>query len=103
VAVGDLDGDDLVDVAIGDPAVFDPWPYIVGSVSVFPGSAPARRAPGAGVTPALLLGCGPGEGLVSRTTPTSDPPPTTPTSPSRPPTAWSGTVLPPELSIAAPL
>ncbi len=39
VAVGDLDGDDLVDVAIGDPAVFDPWPYIVGSVSVFPGSA----------------------------------------------------------------
>ncbi len=54
------------------------------------------------MTPALLLGCGPGEGLVSRTTPTSDPPPTTPTSPSRPPTAWSGTLLPPALSVAAP-
>jgi hypothetical protein len=39
VAVGDLDGDELVDVAISDSAVFDPWPYIVGSVSVFPGSA----------------------------------------------------------------
>jgi hypothetical protein len=39
VAVGDLDGDDLADVAISDPDVADPWPYFVGSVSVFPGSA----------------------------------------------------------------
>jgi hypothetical protein len=39
VAVGDLDGDDLPDLAIGDPTYADVFPEFQGAISVFPGTA----------------------------------------------------------------
>jgi hypothetical protein len=39
VAVGDLDGDALPDLAIGDPNYADVFPDFQGAISVFPGSA----------------------------------------------------------------
>jgi hypothetical protein len=39
VAVGDLDGDALPDLAIGDPTYADVFPEFLGAISVFPGSA----------------------------------------------------------------
>jgi hypothetical protein len=39
VAVGDLDGDALPDLAIGDPTYADVFPEFQGAISVFPGSA----------------------------------------------------------------
>jgi hypothetical protein len=39
VAVGDLDGDALPDLAIGDPTYADVFPEFQGAISVFPGTA----------------------------------------------------------------
>jgi hypothetical protein len=39
VAVGDLDGDTLPDLAIGDPNYADVFPEFLGAISVFPGTA----------------------------------------------------------------
>ncbi len=39
VAVGDLDGDALPDLAIGDPTYADVFPEFLGAISVFPGTA----------------------------------------------------------------
>jgi hypothetical protein len=39
VAVGDLDGDDLPDLAVGDPTYADVFPEFQGAISVFPGTA----------------------------------------------------------------
>jgi hypothetical protein len=39
VAVGDLDGDALPDLAVGDPTYADVFPEFLGAISVFPGTA----------------------------------------------------------------